>query len=147
MNASVPLVGEAGGERGFVIAERISGERALPVAGRLVLLSEERLCRHLLVCGATGAGKTETLMRLAWTVAKISDAPVFYLDGKGDRENAQRFAGLMAGAGRASAVIPGAVRHFGGMRILEMGGVRAAPDKVDLDLRQQPQEALRDVGR
>lgn len=54
---------------------------------------------------------------------------------------------LMAGAGRASAVIPGAVRHFGGMRILEMGGVRAAPDKVDLDLRQQPQEVLRDVGR
>ncbi|HVA19318.1 MAG TPA: helicase HerA-like domain-containing protein [Solirubrobacteraceae bacterium] len=106
MNASVPLVGEAGGERGFVIAERISGERALPVAGRLVLLSQERLCRHLLVCGATGAGKTETLMRLAWTVAKGSDAPVFYLDGKGDRENAERFSGLMAGAGRETQVFP-----------------------------------------
>jgi hypothetical protein len=72
----------------------------------MVLLSEERLCRHLLVCGATGAGKTETLMRLAWTVAKISDAPVFYLDGKGDRENAERFAGLMAGAGRETRVFP-----------------------------------------
>jgi conjugal transfer pilus assembly protein TraD len=105
-NAPVPLVGETGGERGFVIAERVSGERALPVSGRMVLLSEERLCRHLLVCGATGAGKTETLMRLAWTVAKISDAPVFYLDGKGDRENAERFAGLMAGAGRETRVFP-----------------------------------------
>ena len=106
MNASVPLVGEAQGERGFVIAQRISGERALPVAGRMVLLSQERLCRHLLVCGATGAGKTETLLRLAWTVAKSSDAPVFYLDGKGDRENAERFSGLMADAGRPTRVFP-----------------------------------------
>ena len=106
MNAPIPLVGEARGERGFVIAERISGERALPVAGRMVLLSQERLCRHLLVCGATGAGKTETLLRLAWTIAKGSDAPVFYLDGKGDRENAERFAGLMADAGRRTRVFP-----------------------------------------
>ncbi len=88
------------------MAQRISGERALPVAGRMVLLSQERLCRHLLVCGATGAGKTETLLRLAWTVAKSSDAPVFYLDGKGDRENAERFAGLMADAGRHTRVFP-----------------------------------------
>ena len=106
VSAPVPLVGEAGGERGFVIAERLSGERALPVAGRMVLLSEERLCRHLLVCGATGAGKTETLLRLAWAVAKESDAPVFYLDGKGDRENAERFSGLMAGASRNTSVFP-----------------------------------------
>ncbi len=105
-SAPVPLVAEAEGQRGFVIAQRISGERALPVAGRLVLLSEERLCRHLLVCGATGAGKTETLLRLAWTIAKSSDAPVFYLDGKGDRENAERFSGLMAGAGRNTRVFP-----------------------------------------
>jgi hypothetical protein len=109
-----PLVGEAHGKRGFVIAERVSGERALPVSGRMVLLSEERLCRHLLVCGATGAGKTETLMRLAWTVAKESDAPVFYLDGKGDRENAERFAGLMADAGRETRVFPN--EQFDGWR-------------------------------
>ncbi len=105
-NAPIPLVGEAEGERGFVIAQRVSGERALPVSGRMVLLSQERLCRHLLVCGATGAGKTETLLRLAWTVAKESDAPVFYLDGKGDRENAERFVGLMADAGRDTKVFP-----------------------------------------
>jgi Helicase HerA, central domain len=101
-----PLVGEAEGERGFVIAHRLSGERALPVAGRNVLLSQERMCRHLLVCGATGSGKTETVMRLAWTVAKESDAPVFYLDGKGDRDTAERFCGLMADAGRITRVFP-----------------------------------------
>jgi conjugal transfer pilus assembly protein TraD len=72
----------------------------------LVLLSQQRLCRHLLVCGATGSGKTETVLRLAYAVAKCSDAPVFYLDGKGDRETASRFCGLMADAGRTTRVFP-----------------------------------------
>jgi conjugal transfer pilus assembly protein TraD len=100
------LVGEADGERGFVLATRVGGERALPVDHGRVLLSPERLCRHLLVCGATGSGKTETLLRLAWAVARESDAPVFYLDGKGDRETAARFCGLMADAGRRTRVFP-----------------------------------------
>src|SRR4030088_260800 len=64
-----PLVGEADGERGVALAARMAGERALPVDGGMVLLSPGRLCRHLLVCGATGSGKTETVLRLAWTVA------------------------------------------------------------------------------
>ena len=100
------LVGEANGERGFTLAMRLAGERALPVARGMVLLSPGRLCRHLLVCGATGSGKTETVLRLAWAVAKESDAPVFYLDGKGDRETAARFCGLMADAGRQTRVFP-----------------------------------------
>jgi hypothetical protein len=100
------LVGEADGERGVAFAMRLAGERALPADRGMVLLSPERLCRHLLVCGATGSGKTETLLRLAWTLARTSDAPVFYLDGKGDRETAGRFAGLMADAGRATRVFP-----------------------------------------
>jgi conjugal transfer pilus assembly protein TraD len=101
-----PLAGEADGERGVTLASRLGGERALPVDRGLVLLSAERLCRHVLVCGATGSGKTETLLRLAWTLARTSDAPVFYLDGKGDRETAARFCGLMADAGRATRVFP-----------------------------------------
>jgi hypothetical protein len=72
----------------------------------MVLLSPERLCRHVLVCGATGSGKTETVLRLAWTIAKASDAPVFYLDGKGDRETASRFCALMSDAGRQARVFP-----------------------------------------
>ena len=100
------LSAQAAGEKGVVLAARVSGERALPTWGGLVLFSRERLCRHVLVCGATGSGKTETLLRLAWTIAKRSDAPVFYLDGKGDRENAKRFMGLMADAGRVTRVFP-----------------------------------------
>ena len=100
------LAGEADGERGFTLAMRLAGERALPVDRGMVLLSPQRLCRHLLVCGATGSGKTETVLRLAWAVAKESDAPVFYLDGKGDRQTAERFTGLMADAGRQTRVFP-----------------------------------------
>jgi hypothetical protein len=100
------LLGEADGERGFAFARRTGGERALPVDRGLVLLSPGRLCRHLLVCGATGSGKTETLLRLAWAVAKCSDAPVFYLDGKGDRETARRFVALMEDAARRARVFP-----------------------------------------
>jgi conjugal transfer pilus assembly protein TraD len=103
---SSPLLVEADGERGFVLAKRVGGERALPTSKGLVVLSPERLCRHMLVCGATGSGKTETLLRLAWTIAKTSGTPVFYLDGKGDRKTAQRFSGLMADAGRECRVFP-----------------------------------------
>ena len=92
-HASDFLLGCASGETGFALARRLAGERALPVDRGVVLLSPERLCRHLLVCGATGSGKTETVLRLAYAVAKSTDAPVFYLDGKGDRETAARFAG------------------------------------------------------
>lgn len=100
------LVGEAEGERGVTLATRLAGERALPVDRGMVLLSADRLRRHLLVCGATGSGKTETVLRLAWTLAKTSGAPVFYLDGKGDRETASRFCALMSDAGRKARVFP-----------------------------------------
>jgi hypothetical protein len=108
------LTGMVDGERGVVLARRISGERALPTVGRAVLLSPERLCRHVLVCGATGSGKTETLLRLAWVVAKSTEAPVFYLDGKGDRDTARRFCALMSDAGRSTRVFP--VDAFDGWR-------------------------------
>jgi energy-coupling factor transporter ATP-binding protein EcfA2 len=89
-----------------VLARRLSGERALPIAQGQVLLPQAALCRHLLVCGATGSGKTETLLRLAWVLARESDARVFYLDGKGDRQTAERFCGLMGQAGRGVRVFP-----------------------------------------
>lgn len=89
-----------------MLARRLGGERALPSENGLVLVSPERLCRHVLVCGATGSGKTESLLRLAWTIAKTSSAPVFYLDGKGDRQTAMRFCALMTDADRHARVFP-----------------------------------------
>jgi hypothetical protein len=93
-------------EGGAVLARQLGGEHALPVVDGYVLLSRERLCRHVLVCGATGSGKTETVLRLAWAVASCSSAAVFYLDGKGDRVAAERFVGLMTDAGRSARVFP-----------------------------------------
>jgi hypothetical protein len=109
-----PPLARAAGERGVALASRISGEPALPISGRLAVLSQERLCRHVLVCGATGSGKTETVLRLAWGIAKTTGARVFYLDGKGDRQTAERFCALMADAGRETRVFP--IEQFDGWR-------------------------------
>jgi hypothetical protein len=97
-----------------VIARRLGGERALPQHGSWLLLTPTRLRQHVLVTGATGFGKTETLLRLAWTLASSTDALVYYIDGKGDRANAERFAGLMADAGRQTRVFPN--ERFDGWR-------------------------------
>lgn len=109
-----PVVCQVDGEPGVVIAQRLGGERALPQHGSWLVLTPQRLRQHLLVTGATGFGKTETLLRLAWTVARATDAPVFYMDGKGDRANAERFAALMANAGRETRVFPN--ERFDGWR-------------------------------
>ena len=110
----VTLAIDCGGEPGFLIAQRLGGERALPLSGGRVLLPPSRLARHLLVCGATGSGKTESLLRLAFAIAQTTSAPVFYLDGKGDRENAKRFLAFMRLAGRDCRVFP--MQPFAGFR-------------------------------
>ena len=102
------------GQPGVVLGERLRGEQALPCVGRQVVISPARLVHHALVMGATGSGKTETLLRLAWVLAKDLDAQVLYLDGKGDRECAARFTALMADAGRSARVFPN--EPFGGWR-------------------------------
>lgn len=92
---------------GAVLGRRLAGERALPLApgGALVWpLADMR--RHAVILGASGTGKTETSMRIAHEVARKSDAPVFYLDAKGDREGAERFCALMRDAGRRVRVFP-----------------------------------------
>jgi hypothetical protein len=103
---AAPLLGRSRDEAGFVFARKVSGERALPQDECWVFTTPYRLVRAMLVCGAPGSGKTETLLRLAWTIAKTSNLQVFYLDGKGDRRNAERFVGLMADAGRETSVFP-----------------------------------------
>jgi len=66
----------------------------------------ESIPRHAVVLGASGMGKTETSMRIAYEVASKSDVPVFYLDPKEDRKTAERFVGLMGEAGRRAQVFP-----------------------------------------
>lgn len=92
---------------GAVLGRRLAGERALPLApGGGVIWPLADMCRHAVILGASGSGKTETSMRIAYEVACKSEAPVFYLDAKGDREGAERFCSLMGAAGRRVRVFP-----------------------------------------
>ncbi len=97
---------QAEGEAGVVFARRRHGERALPCDGAEVLLSPKRLAHHVLIMGATGSGKSETALRLCWSLAQATDAPIFFLDAKGDERTAQRFIALMTDAGRRTHLFP-----------------------------------------
>ncbi len=121
-----------------MLGSQISGEAALPVTrDGYVILSLERLARHTVVAGATGSGKTETALRIIYALAKSTRLPLFYLDGKGDRANAQRFCALMQLAGRQPVVFPDA--GFDGWRgspgdlqnrLLEVVGLPSEGDAV-----------------
>lgn len=60
----------------------------------------------MLVVGAPGSGKTETLLCLARGVATKTDWAVFVIDAKGERQTLRRFTDLMSAAGRDSYRFP-----------------------------------------
>lgn len=91
---------------GALLGRRLAGERALPLSGPNLVWPFDHMRRHAVILGASGSGKTETSMRIAHEVACKSDAPVFYLDAKGDRSSAERFVALMRAAGRRVRVFP-----------------------------------------
>ena len=91
---------------GVVLGRRLAGDRVLPMSGPDLLWPFEQMRRHAVILGASGAGKTETSMRIAHEVASKTEAPVFYLDAKGDRGSAERFCALMRSAGRRVRVFP-----------------------------------------
>jgi hypothetical protein len=72
------------------------------VQGRYLTYPPVVLGRHLVAIGASGSGKTETSIRLAYGAAKVYGWKVFYLDCKGDEEMADRFMDAMAAAGYAN---------------------------------------------
>ena len=87
------------------MGRKVSGESVLPTHHREVSLPLERLRRHVLVLGASGSGKTETLLRLPWATARVSDWAVFFLDAKGDADYAP-LPRLMADTGREAPPLP-----------------------------------------
>ncbi len=91
---------------GVVLGRRLAGERALSMSGPNLLWPFEQMPRHAVILGASGTGKTETSMRVAYELATKTDAQVFYLDAKGDRAAAERFSALMRSAGRRVRVFP-----------------------------------------
>jgi hypothetical protein len=69
---------------------------------------------HVLNFGATGFGKTETFFRVAYLIARSTNWPMIYLDAKGNPKEAERWAWLMAKAGRRNFIFPN--EHFNGFR-------------------------------
>lgn len=68
---------------------------------------------HAAVVGRSGAGKSETLLRIAYLAAKIYRMKVIFLDAKGDWETAARFRLHMREAGIARLGIFPTGRHNG----------------------------------
>jgi hypothetical protein len=92
---------------GLFLGYRLAGDGLLPVRrGGRVFLPLPRLSHHLLVAGATGSGKTETVLRVADSLARSSDWTIVYVDGKGDRDTMERFTALMRDAGRRVWLFP-----------------------------------------
>jgi hypothetical protein len=92
----------------FELGRHVEGDRLLPTRRGGVSMPLGRLEKTVLVIGAPGSGKTETLLRLAHGVAHESAWCVFVVDAKGDLHTQQRFAELMHQAGREPRLFPSA---------------------------------------
>lgn len=91
---------------GFELGRHVGGERLLPGRAGAARLPLERLEKTVLVVGAPGSGKTETLLRLAYGTATTSDWCVFVIDAKGDETTMDRFEAIMRRAGRQPRLFP-----------------------------------------
>ena len=75
---------------GFVrLGTRIKGNRFPPSSGVCqsngwVTLEERLLDEHLFLIGATGAGKTQTILRLVQEILLSTDRHIYIVDGKGE---------------------------------------------------------------
>ena len=103
-------------KRSVVLGASRAGDAVLPIASGEVLWSLDRLRKPVLVPGASGEGKTETLLRIqhqlamktreeSWLAGGSPWQP-FYLDAKGDEQTAERYVGLMEALGIRVRVFP-----------------------------------------
>ena len=90
----------------FELGRHVDGDRLLPTRRGCVSMPLSRLEKTVLLIGAPGSGKTETLLRLAHGVAHESDWCVFVIDAKGDPSTQQRLAEVMHQAGRQPQLFP-----------------------------------------
>jgi len=65
---------------------------------------ENRLLnQHVFILGTTGAGKSETLLKIIEQVLQNTNRNLYFVDGKGDLEFAMKVATLIAKSGRGKA--------------------------------------------
>ena len=72
----------------------------------LFYLPTRELGQHGVVIGSSGSGKTETLLRIAVCAAVELGWQVIFVDGKGDKQTAERFVAAMKLAGKRVKYFP-----------------------------------------
>jgi hypothetical protein len=82
-----------------VLGLPVQGDLREWVRSGLFVLPEHEMSKHGVVIGASGSGKSETLLRLSVGAARVLGWQVIYIDGKGDHEAGLRFAAAMKSAG------------------------------------------------
>jgi len=83
----------------IVLGVPVEGTLLEWIKHRLFCLPFEYLILHAVVIGASGSGKSETLLRIAIAAAKILKWQVIYIDAKGDYKFAAKFLLAMQDAG------------------------------------------------
>jgi len=84
---------------------RFERDHGVGSVARWLAIEEWLLDQHLFVLGSTGAGKTETLKRLATELLENTDRDLFLVDGKGDPKLAQEFRALAWQHGRGETPV------------------------------------------
>ncbi len=82
-----------------VLGLPVQGDLREWVASGLFVLPTHEISKHGVVIGASGTGKSETLLRLAVGAARVLGWQVIYIDGKGDQGAGLRFVAAMKSAG------------------------------------------------
>lgn len=85
--------------------DRFARDGGVDRVARWLAIEERLLDQHLFVLGSTGAGKTETLKRIAAELLQNTDRDLFLVDGKGDPALAQDFRALAWQYGRGEAPV------------------------------------------
>jgi hypothetical protein len=82
-----------------VLGLPVQGDLREWVRSGLFTLPTHEISKHGVVIGASGTGKSETLLRLPLRAAQVLGWQVIYIDGKGDQEAGWRFVAAMKSAG------------------------------------------------
>lgn len=96
---TVPDAATIGENLAIVLGVPVEGTLAHWIKNRFFCLPLEYLILHAVVVGASGSGKSETLLRLAVAAAKVLKWQVIFVDAKGDYHNAAKFLVAMQDAG------------------------------------------------
>lgn len=82
-----------------VLGLPVQGDLREWITSGLFILPTHEISKHGVVIGASGSGKSETLLRLAVGAARVLGWQVIYIDGKGDKDAGMRFVAAMKSAG------------------------------------------------